>query len=412
MATYDYDVSALTLPPAPASTDDPSVSPQDGLTVPVPSFDTQDELLALMDGLYPEDYMEPLKDPGPGYEMMQAYAKLFERVSFAMGRAECGLYSSLAYGEYASRGTVEFSRPDTSSGDFTVSAGTIVEASATGRQYVLASDVAFSGGALTASGTVVAVQAGFQFDVQGPRTDANGNTLEGEIDTVGLPLLDPPFAERDLGVTQTSDIDDGQPGTLDIIGADRGIRRAANEPDNDYRARVQTLPDTISIDAIRRQLDLLFHHIGFDYTLIETWDNGYQTAFDMDTAYTNLIQGDIDPNLWAYDDERTDPVFFGRWFGADDYVGGLILVVPELPTFEENGFAYDDPAESYASDFETELGSRAVGAYDAVVNLKAYDAAAYDGDDPGKNNFFLEVYNQVQKIKPGGTFFTIELEGQ
>lgn len=45
---------------------------------------TQQQLLALLERLLPQGYLAPLRDIGPGYELLQAYAQMFARASQAV----------------------------------------------------------------------------------------------------------------------------------------------------------------------------------------------------------------------------------------------------------------------------------------------------------------------------------------
>lgn len=75
-----------------------------------PNFSQQD-ILDLFDRLLPLDYLGPMKnDSGPGYEFLQAVAKMTERESIAVARVECGLLFLGAEGGAKATGTVEFYR--------------------------------------------------------------------------------------------------------------------------------------------------------------------------------------------------------------------------------------------------------------------------------------------------------------
>jgi len=413
MATFSYTVIS-SLPPAPTSSSDPILTPEDGLSVCIPQFKTQQDFLDLIDRLVPYEYVEPLKSPGPGYEILQMFAKVFERVSFAVGRTECQGFVTLAHGGYKSRGEVEFYRPNSIKGAFTLLAGSIVRARKTNREYVLLNDLAFGALDLQKIAEVQAKQADFQFDVRGIVTDINGNFLEGEVDELRLPLMEPPFAEPGLLVRQTTDIDRGQPGSLDQLGLDRSIKRFVGEPDDEYRVRVQQFPDTVSPNALVRQLNSMLLPLGISYDFIETWENDYCGCWDAPAgAITNAVWGTFNPTQFVFDDPRADPPFHNRWMGPDDHIGGIIVVLPSVPAFEDLGFVMDDPAVTVA-DHETVFGRRAHSAYNIPDTIDSELAlqSAYDAADIARDAFYLQIYDLLQKIKPAGVFATLELEGQ
>lgn len=413
MATFSYTVLS-SLPPAPASSSDPVLTPRDDLSVCVPRFKVKQDFLDLFDRILPFEYIEPLKSPGPGYEIYEGIATMFERVSYAVGRAECQLYISLAHGAYKSRGEVEFYRQNSINGAFTIRTGSVVRTTNGQREYVLLNDVVFGATDLMKIAEVEAKQADFQFDVLGIVTDINGNFLEGEIDDFNLPILDPPFAEPTIQVRQTTVVDRGQPESLDLHGKDRSIVRSVGETDDEYRYRVRSLPDTMSPAALVRQLADIFRPFGVTFDFIETWENDYQGCWDApDAGIPNTVWGAFDPTLFVYDDPRADPPFHNRWMGPDDHIGGIIVVVPNVAAFEDFSYAYDDPAVT-AADHETAFGRRAHAAFDIpdTIDSLLVLQAAYDGGDLARNAFYLQIYNLLQKIKPGGVFATLELEGQ
>ena len=79
--------------------------------------------------IYPLAYLEPLKDPGPGYEVLAAYAVLFARVSLAIARLDCGAHILESFGGALANGFVSFTRSDNTAGDTIIRAGTVVSTS-------------------------------------------------------------------------------------------------------------------------------------------------------------------------------------------------------------------------------------------------------------------------------------------
>ena len=410
MPTFSYTVVS-SLPPGPSSSSNPVLTPDNGLSVCIPRFFSQQDFLDLFDRIHPFEYIEPMKDPGPGFEVFQMIAKLFERVSLAAGRTECCLFVIFSHGGFRSEGLVEFFRPNAATGAFTLRAGTTVRATDNNREFVLIDDLEFGATDLIKQALVRAKQADFAFDLPGP-TD----NIEGEVDLVSLPLQEPPFAEPSIAVRQSTDTARGQPACLDLHGKDRSIPRHVNETDDEYRVRVQTLPDTVSPDALIRQLDRIFVPIDFDYDLIETWENRYQSCWDAPTTpIVNPIVGDFNPDLFVYDDPRPNPPFRNRWLDANDHGSGLILVIPNLPAFADKGFVFDDPAVD-SDDHDTSLGARAHSAFDipedTSLDLTITIPSAVDAGDSEKNGFIKTLFDVLQKIKGGGISLVIELEGQ
>src|SRR5262249_51654891 len=105
-----------------------------------PCFLSQKDLLDLMGRLLPPSYLDPIKNVGPGYELYQAAAKLFERVSIGVGILECSQFVLSATGGARATARVSFVRPDASHGAVTIKAGTVVSTSRGGLRYVLQAD--------------------------------------------------------------------------------------------------------------------------------------------------------------------------------------------------------------------------------------------------------------------------------
>lgn len=396
MATFTNPVVPQ-LPPPPSNSSDPILSPATGVSVCLPKFKTAQDFLDLFDRLVPFEYIEPLKSPGPGYEILQMFAAVFERASLAVGRAECSFHALLAHGGNKSKGTVEFFRTSAANGSFTLLKDSVVRASKTNREYLLLADVVFGATDLKKVATIEARTADFQFDVKGITTDFAGALLEGEVDELIIPLMDPVFAEPTLLVRQATDIDNGQPATLDQIGADRSIDKSVGESDDAYRLRVRNSPETVSPDAILSQLTAYFRPSGVTFKLVEVFENSFQSCWNApDTAILNQQIGDFDPNLFVYNDPRDIPG--NRWLNAETTDGGFVVFVPST-TFADSGFADD------AVGVPDNTG---VPAYDVTLDT----AGVYDGVDTEGATFFLGLINLLQKIKLAGVASIIELESQ
>lgn len=393
-----------------------------------PDNRTQDELLDLMRNLLDENYLDPIETLGPGFELLQAYAKMFERTSLAVARLECGSFFTTAAGGARSTGLVQFFRQNSSAGRIDILAGTIVRASAGGQQYrvvargVLAADFILTGDEILAGATshlsadvvVEGIADGWEWDVPETIRSASGELLEGPVDTIELPLYEPPFGDNTIRVRQllnAGDITGGACAMLDALGDNRGIDRNKAEGDVDYAGRLRTLPDVISPDAFVRQLTRFWQPLDEPFDFIETPDINYQTCWDGPS--TPFPGSDYDPTLWAYDDPRDADPFRGRWLDEQDYRGGVIIVVNDLTAVEDVGMAYDDTALTVAA-HATKHGRRAHGAYDVDPAGLSVDVlqGGYDGFDPEKDAIFKRLIALVNEIKLGGVAAFIEKRGE
>lgn len=393
----------------------PTTAPSALFADDTPSYFTEAWLLALAARVVPDWYIAPLISPGPGYEVLRMFAKIFERASKAVGTAERSLFVMSAQGGQYAIGQVTFYRQNAAAGAFTILPGTIVRATRSGREFVVYDPIEFGALDLTKAGGVQAVAYGAEYNELGKITTADGTVLPGEVDFVAVPLLDPPLAEPTIQVRQDlgdigSGHSSGRAAVLDQIGADRGINRHNAELDERYRGRISQLPDTISPAAIRRQLDSIFLPRGLTYDYIETWENRYQACWDApEGGPVSPIFGPL--YAWAYDDPRSD-TFAGRWMGIEDERGAFVVVVPEVGPMQDMGFAFDDPADTDA-DRTYPSGRRAIPAWTIPdVLASGILPGVWDGYDEPRNAFFRDLYALLRDIHGGGVTFSIELQGE
>jgi hypothetical protein len=374
---------------------------------------TQAELEALFGRLLPPGYLEPLKSPGPGYEILQAFAALFKKISDSVAVLGRQGYIISAEGAAYATGTVELYRaaPHPSLLTVVVKQGTVVSCRASGRRFTVDADVTFPGasvGPFTVG--VTALFPDYNYNVPGQVTTADGTILPGDIDTVVTLVEDPDYGDPTIQVRQTTlATTGGVDGSLDVQGKDRGLPRIGVEPDETYRARIRAVPDNISPDAFVRAVRIFMLPYGAQAQIIETWDIDYQTCYDgPDTTYPN---SNYDPNLFCYDDPRSPVPFRNRYMDEVDYRGGVIVVVPNLPAIADVGMAYDDVAMNPV-DFHTTLGRRAATAYDVTSALTTAElAGGYDGFDLQKQAVYKGLYNLLQNIKAAGISVAVELAG-
>ena len=147
----------------------------------LPSY-SQDDFLALFDRLLPSYYLAPLKSPGPGYEYLQAVAKVMERTSQSVAHMGDAVFIGTATGGARANATVEIYRDNSFFGAVTLLAGTLV-GTADGYLYQTKEMVIF--GETETGAQKVAVEAiarGYDWNKPGPVTAANGEVLPGSID--------------------------------------------------------------------------------------------------------------------------------------------------------------------------------------------------------------------------------------
>lgn len=368
------------------------------------------DFLNAIDRALDDGYLAPLKAYEDGYELLQGYAKIGERCSLAVRRFELDGFILSSAGPRKATVAATFYRTSAAAGAGTVLTGTILRCSVGGQLFRTLADAVFGALDLEITVTAEALGYGYEWNIKGPFIDRDGTSWPGELDTVDLPLQDPPFFDDTIEVRNDADADGlGRPGTLDLIGNERGLPRQANEPDTSYQTRIRNLPDTVSPNAIIRQLTNYFRPFGLAWRSIETWQHEYQECYDapdeLPTPYENY-----DANLCCYDDPRPGSPMQNRWLGENDYLGAFVVEVAMPPTILDFGFAYDDTADTLA-DVESSMGIGAFAAYDVPDSLSPPALApCYDGEDFGADDLFGNLYDLLDEIKAGGTFVTIHIQ--
>lgn len=201
----------------------------------------------------------------------------------------------------------------------------------------------------------------------------SGAVLPGEIDTIKTLLEDPEMGDLTIMVSQAVATSGGRDAALDALGADRGIIRNENEPDEKYRARITALPDTISPAAVARACQrFLEPYQALNFTILETFEPGYQTCWD--APISAIVGSAFDPNLFKYDDPDADAVpFRNRWLDETDHRGGFITWVPSLQPIAESGMQFYPLPETY-EDLAGQVGAAA-----SITNPGAYQRARVSG---------------------------------
>ena len=374
-----------------------------------PSYLFKADFLDMFDRLLPFAYLEPMKQGlGDGYELFQAAAAVGERISLAVGRLDADLGFLTARGGVKATGTVQFFRTVLTAGAGTMLKGTIVSALLNGRDFATVADAVFAGGDLVKSVAIEAVAPGYGWNLPGPGTTAGGEVYAGSIDTIKLPLEDPPYWDPSIQVRQIGVTTGGRAASLDQLGADRGITRKTGESDAAYLARCRSLPDTISPDAIDRALTNLLLPLAIPYTVIETSDLLYQTCWDAPAT----APAPYDTTTFVYDDPRSPIPFAGRWLDEEEQAATFYVVLPNLDCFSDVGISMDNTAITVA-DQQTTHGRFATCAYDlpfdsdpALVLL-----GCYDGVDTAKQTLYAQVDDLMQHLKAAGVTAVLEKEG-
>lgn len=375
---------------------------------------TEDDLLAAVDAAIPDTYLDPMKAEGDGYELVRGMAAVGARCSQAVRRFEIDGYILSSKGAALASVLATFYRATDTAGAVTILAGSIVRASAGGQTFRLIENAIFGATDLEASATARAVGYGYEWNIRGPFVDPQGATWPGELDTIDLPLQDPPFTDTTILVRNDADADGlGRPGTLDAIGdGERNLPRQPNETDTSYSDRIRTLPDTISPAAILRQIKNYLRPYPIWWRAIETWEHAYQECYDaVDEAASADFGGDTyDANLCCYDDPRDPSPMQNRWLAETDHLGAFIVEIATPPAIEDFGMAYDDPANDEA-DVTTTVGIRAFSAFDVPDSLAPPALpGCYDGVDFGIDRLFSGLFDLLEEIKAAGIFVTIHIK--
>lgn len=377
--------------------------------------------LAFFDRNFDAGWLAPLKNtPQSGYETLQAFAAVGARLSAAVANLERGNVIVYASGGSKAAGLVEFYRGTATAGAVTIAAGTIVTTSDGGRDFMTTQPAAFGPSDVGPIAVgVIAVAQGWQWNVPGTVVTARGEVLPGAIDTIksfvqldpASVLPSPTFLDGTIQVKQVADTTGGADPMLDGLGADRGMVRRSGETDPAYRLRIRTLPDTVSKDAIVRQVTAFLLPYGASAQFIETFEQDYQSCWD---AATGMPPGPDFDNLFVYDDPRPAFPFANRWLDDVEFRGAFIVVVPNFPTLRDYGSPWDDTAVDVAATIlpSPTNGQRALAAYDLTTTPPGGLPWCWDGFDSRKQAVYAALWELLQQLKAAGVSAILELQGQ
>lgn len=387
----------------------------------------QAHFLAVLERVLPQDFWEPMKlNPDSGYELLQAFCKVAERVSLAANRLECGSLAIFATGGVNATLVAELHRPTSTAGAVTVKRGTVVVTGQGGRKFVLQQDVVF--GALDLGpipAFCAAVAPGYEWNVPGQTITPSGIVLAGQVDTIAELREVPAYGDPTIAVRQINFVTiEGSDPMLDGLAETRGLARAQGESDDSLSLRIRTLPDTISPNAILRLLHSLLDPKGMPFDFIEAFEHRYQECWDAPSQNVGTPTYQAVPpanplfkdNVFAYDDERWPDRFADRWLDSLEYRGAFFVILRRDITLRDTGLAYDDPG-MMPGDFHPSGGPtaglpwRQTSAYDAPNDAVAFPNVfppAYDGFDIDRGALYGAVYLHLQEVKAGGVAAIVE----
>lgn len=374
---------------------------------------TADAFLELIARTFPPSWLEGLQNPGPGYELVECYAAIAERLDLAAERVRQSLYAYLAPSSAFATVTLSLTRTTTAA-EVTVKLGSSFK-DRYGRQYLLTEDVTFAIGDDGPHQVVARAAApGYQFNQLGPYTTAGGEAVEGGINTRSYLMLDPVFGDTSIVAEQVNDATGGVTGLLDLHAEDRGMPRLPGESDDQLRARIRRLPDTTTPAAINRFLQSVFGPLGQQFWVFEPFEQGVAGVTDASTQDV----GDYETNLMAYDDERvpggspTPPgngVFWGRMWDTREARGAFVVVVPKLPAMRHCGFLLGDAVTSLnaLANPNGERGLSVLGLYPGVS--ADITPTVLSGRDELVASVYRAVVAGLRRISPAGVFPLVEL---
>jgi len=374
---------------------------------------SKDDFLELIARTFPPNWLDGLDNPGPGYELIEMYARVGARLATAADNVRKSLYAYLAPSASFAEVTLELTRTTTIT-EVIVRAGSSWK-DRLGRQYQTTEDVTFAIGDDGPHEVVArAVAPGSGFNQLGPYTTAGGESVPGEISMRSYLILDPPFGDTSIVAEQLDDAEGGVTGMLDLHAEDRGMPRFPGESDAQLRSRIRQLPDTTTPAAINRFLSSIFSPLGLPYWVFEPFEQGVAGVVDAPSQDV----GDYETNLMAYDDPRvpdgtpTPPgngVFWGRMWAAEEALGAFVVVVPKIPAMKFCGFLLGDSVTAL-SQLANPLGERGLSVLGLYAGVSAdITPTVLSGRDEQVASVYRAVVAGLRRIKPAGVLPLVEL---
>lgn len=368
----------------------------------------QDYFLRLMPKVLDPEFVASLK-AGQGYEQLEAYAKMFARVSTASYNTATGLLAAYARGGSYSEGVVEFYR--TSGGTaVTVKRGSVVSAKG-GRYYRTLEDAVFTSATLgPITSRVRAIFPDWQHNASGAVVTPAGVTIPGEVDKIHVLVEDPPLADLAIKVRQITDFTGGAAPMLDLIARSQNLSRNAGETDQSLSYRIRNLPDNLSPASMWRNADILLDPWRVRYEYWEPFNQDFQTAYDVPDGLSVS-------NVFTYDDPR--PRYFPakNWYSdKTEQWGTFYINLGKIQTIRDFGGCYDDTAADSADCIVPITGGqRAVAAYD-LPDSSTYGTGTdlglcYDGRDIGIDGLATSISGMMQSNRAAGIVAGLQQEG-
>lgn len=293
----------------------------------LPSY-TQDDFLALFDRLLPQYYLEPMKEIGPGYEYLQAVAKVMARVSESVAHMSDAAFIGTATGGARAKATVEISRDNSVFGAVTLLQGTLV-GTFEGFLYQTLTPVTFAAGEIDSKLVEVeAIAKGWDWNKPGQKVALNGEVLPGSIiKLVSAVVPEDGTFDPTLTVKQLTDATGGISATLDGLGIDRGIYRQGSNA-----TVLFTLPTPATSRVILQPGTRVATATGYLYQTIQavTFETGQTTG----TAQAIPV---VLPDAYAAGGDITT-LSLARWGTSEQPTG--VTVTQTLPYSRESDESY------------------------------------------------------------------------
>ena len=367
---------------------------------------SQQDFLDLADRVTDPEWMGTIKSPGPGYELIRAQAKMAERISLAVSRADDCLFIQDAPSGAFSQAQIRFRRQSSAAGALTIKTGSIA-ATPNGRRFILQVDIPLGGTDLVSQfGNAAAEYQGYEWNVLGAQTAQDGTPIPGEISVAVMVLTDPPFADPTLTVENVDPAIGGEPPVLLEHGKDRGLPIKQGELPEPYRERIRSLPLVITVPNILAALQGILAPYGVKPTIVECFEQNTYGALDWPDWQTPLFVPD-------YDSFPGKPQ--GKWVDWLYDFGTFFVLLPPIEPLADFGLLLDDPALT-VDDLVSPAsgGRRCVSAYD-LENAMASEQVllcANGGYDQPLRALVAGLQDLLDQIKEGGIFAVVCINGE
>lgn len=376
---------------------------------------TQAEFLDLFEAVFPRDWIESLRASPAGYELLECFAAIGERLALASDRFRDNALAITADPLAYALVTLRLSRVTTAAA-VKVKAGSVFSTK-DGRGFATTVDASFGIGDDGPIDVVArALLPRYEWNLPAPTTRSDGTVIGLAVTEVTNLILDPPFGDQTISVTQLTAAEGGANGSLDLYAEDLGMPRLAGETDTQLLSRIGLIEEVASPAALENYLASVFAPLGASATIIEVFEDDFTTAYDGPADDIGLYQG----NLLAYDDPRVpggtpmppgNRIFWGRYLTAEQAHCAFIVVVPNLVAMQDQSGFYDDETAT-AEAHSTAIGSRSYSFYDIEDDLVASEwPSFYDADDAAKGAVYLSVAAGLRRLKSFGVSAAIVLEG-